>query len=62
MTLEDCSFSASAREMIERQGKSGLNYTHDRIDTLRVKGNPREINQAQRLLSEIEHLLEKETP
>jgi hypothetical protein len=62
MTEDKNTLSNSARELIERLGDSALIYAHDRIDTLRAKGSPREIDQALLLLGEIEDLLEKENP
>jgi hypothetical protein len=62
MTEDKNTLSNSARELIERLGDSALIYAHDRIDTLRDKGSPREIDQALLLLGEIEDVLEKENP
>lgn len=62
MTEDKNILSTSARELIERLGESALIYAHDRIDSLRAKGPPRELDQALLLLGEIEALLEKETP
>jgi len=62
MTEDKNILSNSARELIERLGESAFIYVHDRIDNLRAKGNPRDLDQALLLLGEIEDLLEKETP
>jgi hypothetical protein len=61
MTHEGNSLRTSARELIKRHGDAALPYMHDRIGNMRAAGYPRELDQAYRLLSEIERLLKKET-
>jgi hypothetical protein len=62
MTQENKNIRTSARELIKRHGDAALPYMHDRIEKMRTASEPRELDQAYQLLSEIERLLKKETP
>ncbi len=62
MTEDKNTLSTSARELIKRHGDAALPYMHDCIEMMRTADDPRELDQAYQLLSEIEHLLKKESP
>lgn len=51
----------SAVELIERYGQEAVSYMHDRIASLSKDGANRNVDQAYRLLTEVECLLQKET-
>jgi len=51
----------SARELVTRLGGGASAYMQDRITKVRDTGEPKELDQAYRLLTEVEILLNKET-
>ena len=50
----------SSRELIDRLGKTALQYTHERVNQIKKQGDARELDQAYLLLSEVEYLLNEE--
>jgi len=50
----------SARELIDRLGIGALQFSKDRIKNLPTESDPRERDQAYRLLTALEDLLDKE--
>ena len=57
---QDTELLASAKELIERLGNEAVAYVQDRIAQLSEGGAVRDLDQAYRLLTEVERLLEKE--
>ena len=57
---QETEFLASAKELIERLGSEAVAYMHDRIANLSEDGAGRDLDQAYRLLTTVERLLEKE--
>jgi len=51
----------SAREVIDRLGAAAVDYMHNRLATLEKDGTPQERDQAYRLLSVVEQMLEEES-
>jgi len=50
----------SAQELIERLGHGATAYMQDRIAKIRAQGDSPELDQAYRLLTEIEAILDEE--
>ena len=57
----DAELSQSAQELVERLGDAAVEYMQNRIAKFKSDGLPRELDQALRLLTEVERLLEQET-
>ena len=57
----DPELTDSAQELIERHGKEAIPYMKARIERFVREDNPRGLDQAYRLLSEVEKLLNEET-
>jgi hypothetical protein len=57
MTHDDNKIRNSARELIERLGKAAVQYASDRIEQIKEQGDARELDQAYRLLTEVENQL-----
>jgi len=51
----------SAREVVDRLGSSAIDYMQDRIATMEANGTPRERDQAYRLLTAVEQIVEEES-
>jgi hypothetical protein len=61
MTHDGNKIRSSASELIDRLGKGAIQYAQDRVQQVEEQGNARELDQAYRLLTEVENLLNKET-
>ncbi len=61
MTPDNQQIRSSAKELIGRLGKVAAQYASDRIEQIREQGDPRELDQAYRLLTEVENQLNKRT-
>lgn len=61
MTHDGNKIRSSASELIDRLGKAAIQYAQDRVQQVEEQGNARELDQAYRLLTEVENLLNKET-
>ena len=50
----------SARELIDRLGSSAIDYMRNRVATMEANGTPQERDQAHRLLTAVEQIVEEE--
>ncbi len=57
---QDTTLFEAATELVSRLGNEAVTFTRDRIARLSENGADRDLDQAYRLLTEIERLLEKE--
>jgi hypothetical protein len=62
MTQENMTMRNSARKLVDRLGGDAIAYVNERITKLSEQGTSPELDQAYRLLSEVERLIEEETP
>ena len=58
MTTND-KIRQSAREVVDRLGSSAIDYKQDRIATMETNGTLQERDQAYRLLTAVERIVEK---
>lgn len=49
----------SAREVVDRMGSTAIDYMHDRISAFELDGTPQERDQAYRLLTAVEQIVEE---
>ena len=61
MTQDNNKIRESARELVHRLGSEALLYIQDRIAKISKRGMGQELDQAYRLLTEVEEIMEKET-
>ena len=62
MTQENKNMRNSAQELIDRHGGGAVAYVNERITKLSEQGTSPELDQAYRLLSEVERVIEEATP
>jgi hypothetical protein len=62
MTQENMNMRNSARELVDRLGGDAIAYVNERITKLSEQGTSPELDQAYRLLSEVERVIEEATP
>ncbi len=61
MTHDGNKIRSSASELIDRLGKAAIQYAQEREQQAEEQGNARGWDQADRLLTEVENRLKKET-
>ena len=61
MTQDNNKIRESARELVHRLGSEALPSIQDRIAKISKRGMGQELDQAYRLLTEVEEIMEKET-
>lgn len=61
MTQENKNIRNSARDLVDRLGGDSVAYVNERITKLSEQGTGLDLDQAYRLLSEVERLIEKES-
>ncbi len=57
--IENDEIRESARKLVDRLGTSAIDYVQERIATMETNGTPQERDQAYRLLSAVERIIEE---